>query len=147
MKEILNRKARYDYTILEDFVAGIVLQGSEVKSIRSGHCNISDAYCYIHNGELFLKNCNISKYQSDTFSNHDELADRKLLLTKREIQRLNQEIQRPGYTIVPLKIFCGKNNLIKIVIGLCKGKHEYDKREAIKEQDCQRELDRVLKNY
>jgi len=147
MKTILNRKAHYDYTILEEFIAGIVLQGSEVKSIREGHCNISDAYCYIHNGELFLKNCNISKYKSDLFSNHDELADRKLLLTKKEIRTLNQELQKPGYTIIPLKIFCTKNNLIKIEIGLCKGKHEYDKRESIKDRDSQREIDRVLKNY
>ena len=140
--EIINRKARYEYNIIEDFVAGIVLQGSEVKSIKSGKCNISDAYCYINNGEIFLKNAHISKYDSDKFTNHDELQDRKLLLKKKEINKLAKEILIPGITIVPLKMFTNKTGLIKIVIGLCKGKKEYDKRESIKERDIQRELER-----
>ena len=143
--EILNRKARHEYIILETLVAGILLQGSEVKSIRAGKCNISDAYCFIHNGEIYLKNCHISKHDSDVFTNHDELRDRKLLLTKKEIRKWNQELMKPGLTIIPLKIFC-QRGLIKIYIGLCKGKHDYDKRESIKEQEAKREIDRTLKN-
>ena len=145
--EIINRKARYEYNIIEDLIGGIVLQGSEVKSIREGKCNISDAYCYIHNGEIFLKNANISKYHSDTFTNHEELRDRKILLTKREINKWNKQLIIPGITIIPLKIFINNHGLIKIQIGLCKGKKEYDKRESIKENDISREIDLVIKNY
>ena len=144
--EILNRKAHYNYTVLETLIAGIELQGSEVKSIREGKCNISDAYCYIYNNEVILKNSHISKYDSDKFTNHDELRDRRLLLTKKEIRKLNQELLTPGYTIVPLKIFNNKG-LLKVLIGLCKGKKEYDKRESIKEKDANPEIDRVMKNY
>lgn len=142
--EIINRKARYEYTILEKFVAGIVLQGSEVKSIREGKCNISDAYCYIHNNEIFLKNAHISKYESDTFTNHDELRDKKLLLTKKEIRKLDIKNSAPGTTIVPLCIFIHKNGLVKVEVALCKGRKEFDKREAIKEKDIQREIERSL---
>lgn len=145
--EIINRKARYEYNILEELVAGIMLQGSEVKSIRAGKCNISDAYCYINKNELWLKNCYISKYNSDNFTNHEELRDRKLLLNKQEIRKWNDKSLIPGITIIPLKIFINQHGLIKVLLGLCKGKKEYDKRESIKEQDSKRELDRVLKNY
>ena len=144
--EIVNRKAKYEYTIIETLIAGILLQGSEVKSIRAGKCNISDSYCYIHNNEIWLKNCHISKYDSDIFTSHDELRDRKLLLTKKEIRKWNQELIKPGMTIIPLKIFCEKG-LLKILIGLCKGKHEYDKRESIKERDAKKEIDRAVKIY
>lgn len=145
--EILNRKARHEYNILEDIVAGIVLQGSEVKSIRSGKCNISDAYCYINNGELILKNAHISKYDSDKFTNHDELRDKKLLLTKKEITKWSQKLIVPGLTLIPLKIFINNRGLIKVVVGLCKGKKDYDKRESIKEKDIQREIDKVIKKF
>lgn len=145
--EILNRKARHEYNILEDLVAGIVLQGSEVKSIRAGKCNISDAYCYIHNGELILKNAHISKYDSDKFTNHEELRDKKLLLTKKEITKWNQKLIIPGLTLIPLKVFINNRGLIKVVVGLCKGKKDYDKRESIKEKDAQREIDRTIKNF
>lgn len=145
--EILNRKARHEYNILEDLVAGIVLQGSEVKSIRAGKCNISDAYCYIHNGELILKNAHISKYDSDRFTNHEELRDKKLLLTKKEITKWNQKLIVPGLTLIPLKVFVNNRGLIKVVVGLCKGKKDYDKRESIKEKDAQREIDRTIKNF
>ena len=144
--EIVNRKAKYEYTIIETLIAGILLQGSEVKSIRLGKCNISDAYCYIHNNVIWLKNCDISKYDSYIFTSHDELRDRKLLLTKKEIRKWNQELIKPGMTIIPLKIFCEKG-LLKILIGLCKGKNEYDKRESIKERDAKKEIDRAVKIY
>lgn len=144
--EILNRKARYNYEILETIKAGIVLMGSEVKSIKSGKANISDAYCYISNNEIWLKNSHISKYDSDKFTNHEEKRERKLLLNKKEINKLNQKLQNPGYTIIPLKIFI-ERGLIKVLIGLCKGKHDYDKRNDIKDRDNKRELNRIIKNF
>ena len=144
--EIINRKAKHEYNILENYTAGIVLQGSEVKSIKAGKANIRDAYCVITNGEVWMKNSHVSKYDSDKFTNHEEKRDRKLLLNKKEIRRLASDIQNPGYTIIPLKMFIIKGK-IKIEIGLCKGKKDYDKRESIKERDTKRELDRIKKSY
>jgi SsrA-binding protein len=145
--EIVNRKARHEYNILENYTAGVVLQGSEVKSIKAGKANISDAYCYISTkNEIWIKNSHVSKYESDKFTNHEEKRDRKLLLTKKEIRRLKADIQNPGYTIIPLKIFIMKGK-IKVEIGLCKGKKDYDKRETIKERDSKKELNRIMKNY
>ena len=144
--EIVNRKARHEYNILENYTAGIVLQGSEVKSIKAGKANIGDTYCVITNGEVWLKNSHVSKYDSDKFTNHEEKRDRKLLLNKKEIRRLTSDVQNPGYTIIPLKMFITKGK-IKVEIGLCKGKKDYDKRESIKERDSKRELDRIKKNF
>lgn len=144
--EIVNRKARHEYNILENYTAGLVLQGSEVKSIKAGKANIGDAYCVITNGEVWMKNSHVSKYDSDKFTNHEEKRDRKLLLNKKEIHRLASDIQNPGYTIIPLKMFIIKGK-IKVEIGLCKGKKDYDKRESIKERDTKRELDRIKKSY
>ena len=140
--KIVNRKAKFEYEILDTYVAGIVLQGSEVKSIRNGRCNISDSFCIVDNNEVILKNCHISKYDSDKFTNHEELRDRKLLLTKKEILKLKEKSQITGITIIPLKLFL-QHNLIKVEIGLCKGKKLYDKRESIKERDIERELSRI----
>lgn len=144
--EIINRKAKFNYDVIETYEAGIVLMGSEVKSIKNGNANIGDAYCYIFNNEVFLKNSHISKYDSDKFTNHDELRERKLLLTKKEIRKLNEKSQIPGFTIIPLKIYVVKG-LIKVLIGLCKGKHNYDKRNDIKDRDNERELNRIMKNF
>lgn len=144
--EIVNRKVRHEYNILENYTAGIVLQGSEVKSIKAGKANIVDAYCVITNGEVWLKNSHVSKYDSDKFTNHEEKRDRKLLLNKKEIRRLASDVQNPGYTIIPLKMFIMKGK-IKVEIGLCKGKKDYDKRESIKERDSKRELDRIKKSF
>lgn len=145
--EIVNRKARHEYNILENYVAGIVLQGSEVKSIKAGKANIGDAYCYISSkNEVWIKNSHVSKYDSDKFTNHEEKRDRKLLLNKKEIRRLKSDIQNPGYTIIPLKMFIMKGK-IKVEIALCKGKKDYDKRETIKERDSKKELNRIMKNY
>ena len=144
--EIINRKARHEYNILENYIAGLVLQGSEVKSIKTGKANIGDAYCVITNGEIWMKNSHVSKYDSDKFTNHEEKRDRKLLLNKKEIRRLASDVQNPGYTIIPLKMFIMKGK-IKVEIGLCKGKKDYDKRESIKERDTKRELDRIKKSY
>ena len=144
--EIVNRKARHEYNILENYTAGLVLQGSEVKSIKAGKANIGDAYCVITNGEVWMKNSHVSKYDSDKFTNHEEKRDRKLLLNKKEIRKLASDVQNPGYTIIPLKMFIIKGK-IKLEIGLCKGKKDYDKRESIKERDTKRELDRIKKSY
>ena len=123
--EILNRKAKHDYDILETYNAGIVLYGSEVKSIKAGKANIGDAYCYVTSkNEIWIKNSHVSKYDSDKY----------------------QKTMSPGYTIIPLKIYVYRG-LIKVQIGICKGKHNYDKRNDIKDRDNKRELDRVMKSY
>lgn len=145
--EITNRKARYNYDVLDTYTAGIVLVGSEVKSIKNGNANIGDAYCYVSmENELMLKNAHVSKYDSDIFTNHDELRERKLLLKKKEILKLKEQASIPGYTIIPLKLYVD-HGLIKVLVGLCKGKHDYDKRNDIKDRDNKRELDRIMKNF
>ena len=107
--EISNRKARHNYNVLEEYIAGIALVGSEVKSIKNGKCNISDSYCYVDsNNEVWLKNCHISKYESDKFTNHDELRERKLLLNKKEIRKISETVINPGFTIIPLNMFIQK---------------------------------------
>lgn len=145
--KIENRKAHHEYSILQTFVCGIVLQGSEVKSLRAGKGNISDAYCYISKGEIWMKNSHISKFESDRFTNHEEKRERKLLLNKREIRKIEQELQVQGITLIPLKIFSNEHNLLKLEIGICKGKKLYDKRNDIKDRDNERELDRIKKYY
>ena len=145
--KIENRKAHHEYSILQTFVCGIVLQGSEVKSLRAGKGNISDAYCYVLKGEIWMKNSHISKFESDTFTNHEEKRERKLLLNKREIRKIEQELQVQGITLIPLKIFSNEHNLLKLEIGICKGKKLYDKRNDIKDRDNKRELDRIKKYY
>ena len=145
--KIENRKAHHEYNILQTFVCGIVLQGSEVKSLRAGKGNISDAYCYVSKGEIWMKNSHISKFESDRFTNHEEKRERKLLLNKREIRKIEQELQVQGITLIPLKIFSNEHNLLKLEIGICKGKKLYDKRNDIKDRDNERELDRIKKYY
>ena len=145
--KIENRKAHHEYSILQTFVCGIVLQGSEVKSLRAGKGNISDAYCYVSKGEIWMKNSHISKFESDRFTNHEEKRERKLLLNKREIRKIKQELQVQGITLIPLKIFSNEHNLLKLEIGICKGKKLYDKRNDIKDRDNERELDRIKKYY
>ena len=145
--KIENRKAHHEYSILQTFVCGIVLQGSEVKSLRAGKGNISDAYCCVSKGEIWMKNSHISKFESDRFTNHEEKRERKLLLNKREIRKIEQELQVQGITLIPLKIFSNEHNLLKLEIGICKGKKLYDKRNDIKDRDNKRELDRIKKYY
>lgn len=145
--EIINRKARHDYDIIETYNAGLVLMGSEVKSIKSGKVNIGDAYCYVSiNNEVWMKNSHISKYDSDKFTNHEEKRERKLLLNKKEIRKIKEQISEKGFTIIPLKMYIERGK-IKLQIGVCKGKHNYDKRNDIKDRDNKRELDRIMKNY
>ncbi len=141
-----NRKARHNYHISNEMEAGIVLVGTEVKSIRQGRINLKDSYADIKNGELFLKQMHITPYKYAYYDNHDPLRTRKLLLHKRELKKLTVKVAERGFTIVPLKVYF-KNGKIKVQIGLAKGKKLYDKRESIKNRDMQRELDRERKNY
>ena len=142
--EILNRKARYDYEIEETYEAGIVLTGTEIKSIRMGKVNIKDSYAIIRNNEIYLLNTHISLYEEGNRFNHDEDRTRKLLLHKKEILKLKDKLEIEGYTLVPLKIYFVKNKA-KVLIGVAKGKKNYNKKETIKERDIQREMEKSLK--
>ncbi len=141
--EIVNRQARFNYTILEEVEAGISLKGTEVKSIRDGKANIRDSYAIIKNDEAYLLNMHISEYKEGNIFNHEETRTRKLLLHKKEILKLRDKIALQGLTLVPLKVYFVKNK-VKVLIGLAKGKKTYDKRESIKERDIERNLQ---KNY
>lgn len=142
--EILNRKARYDYEIEQVYEAGIVLTGTEIKSIRLGKVNLKDSYVIVRNGELFLLNTHISSYEKGNIFNHDEDRTRKLLMHKKEILRLGSKVELLGYTLIPLKLYF-KNGKVKVEIGLAKGKKNYDKRETIKKRDLEREVSREYK--
>lgn len=144
MIEIVNRKARYDYEILETYEAGIVLTGTEIKSIRDGKANIKDSYAIIKNNEIFLLNMHISEYKEGNRFNHEETRTRKLLMHKKEIYKLRDSINKNGYTLIPLKLYF-KKNCAKIEIALSKGKKNYDKRETIKERDNLREIKKTMK--
>ena len=144
MIEIQNRKAKFDYEILESYEAGIVLTGTEVKSIRLGKANLKDSYCIIKNNEIFILNMHISSYDYGNIFNHNETSTRKLLLNKKEILKLKNSLELNNLTIIPLKLYFKKNK-IKLLIGLAKGKHNYDKRESIKKRDQERELKKEFK--
>lgn len=144
--EILNRKAKHDYFIEDEFECGIVLSGTEIKSIREGSCNFKDSYIIVRNYELFILNMYIGIYKQGNIFNHEETRTRKLLMHKREILKLNDKIRLEGYTLIPLKLYF-KNNKAKILMGLCKGKKNYDKRETIKERDIKRDLAKISKNH
>lgn len=141
---IKNRKAFHDYTIEETFVAGIALQGTEVKSIRQGNASFTDSFAFIKEGEVWLKEFYIKPFEHGSYNNHDPRRERKLLLNKKEIRELEKATQQKGNTIVPLKIFFN-NGFVKIQIGLAKGKKRFDKRESIKASDTKRDIDRALK--
>lgn len=144
--EIINRKARFDYFIEEEYEAGIALTGTEIKSIRNGNCNIKDCYGIVKNGEIFLLNMYIGEYKEGNIFNHDETRSRKLLLHKKEIKKISQQIELNGLTLVPLKGYF-KDNHFKILLGVCRGKKTFDKRETIKNRDAQRESLKNIKNY
>lgn len=143
--EILNRVARHNYFIEDEYECGISLTGTEIKSIREGKANIKDSYAVVKNGECFLLNMFISHYKEGNIFNHNETRTRKLLLHKSEVLKLNDKIRLEGYTLIPLKVYFVKNR-VKVLIGLCKGKKNFDKRESIKEKDIQRQLDKASKN-
>ena len=142
--EILNRVARHDYFILEEIECGIALTGTEIKSIREGKANIKDSYGIVKNGEVFLLNMFISPYKQGNIFNHQETRTRKLLLHKSEIRKLDQDIKLEGHTLIPLKIYFVKGRA-KVLLGVCKGKKNYDKRETIKERDIKRDIAKKLK--
>lgn len=143
---IKNKRAEHDFLIIDKYTAGIVLTGTEIKSIRSGKASLVDTFCYIHNRELWMKNSYIAEYDFGSFNNHSTRRDRKLLLNKKEILNLQNETKSPGFTIVPLRMYIDEKGHAKLVIGLCQGKKEYDKRATLKEKQDKREMDRAFKN-
>ena len=144
--EILNRKVNFDYEIIDTFETGIVLTGTEIKSIRLGKCNLKDSYAIIKNNEIFILNMHISQYEQGNRFNHEETRTRKLLMHKKEILKLRDKLEIDGFTLVPIKLYF-KGSKAKLLIGLAKGKKNYDKREAIKKKDIERQIAKDLKNY
>lgn len=144
--EIYNKKAKFDYFIEDEYEAGIVLTGTEIKSVRKGSCNIKDCYGIIKNNEVFLLNMFIGQYKEGNIFNHEETRSRKLLLHKKEIKKLAQAVEVQGLTLVPIKLYF-KDNKLKVLLGVCRGKKTYDKRETIKERDLKREVAKNLKNF
>lgn len=146
-KEIVNRKAKFEYNFLQEYDAGVMLLGTEVKSLRSGNGNLSDAYCLFKNGELYIKSLYIGEYDHGNINNHEPRRDRKLLLKKTELKKLDKRVKEKGFTIVPYKIFFSERGLVKIQIILGQGKKSYDKRDSIKDRDMKRDMDRIKKQY
>lgn len=144
--EIVNKRARFNYFVIDEYEAGIVLTGTEIKSVRNGSCNIKDSYGIIRKGEVYLLNMFIGQYKEGNLFNHNETRDRKLLLHKKEIKKISKDINIQGLTIVPLKVYF-KDSKLKVLIGVCRGKKTFDKRETIKERDIKRDVERNLKKY
>lgn len=142
---IRNKKARFDYEIGDTYTAGMVLTGTEIKSIRQGKASLVDTYCIIDHGEVWVKGMNISEYSYGSYNNHAARRDRKLLLNRKEIAKLQKDTENPGFTIVPLKVFINDRGLAKMVIGVGRGKKEFDKRQSIREREDKRSLDRMMK--
>jgi SsrA-binding protein len=142
--EIKNRSAFHEYFFDDKYVAGMILTGTEVKSLRAGRASFNDSYCLVHKGEVWLKSFHIAEYSHGSINNHEPLRERKLLLQKREIKKMESKLKEKGYTIIPLRIFFSEKNLAKIEIGLGKGKKLHDKRESIKARDVEREIRRHL---
>ena len=144
---IRNKKASFEYYFVETFTAGIVLTGTEIKSIRMGKASLVDTYCYINNGEIWVKGMSISPYFYGSYNNHEMKRERKLLLTKREIHRLQEATKQVGFTIVPILVFIDAKGRAKMDIALARGKKEFDKRQTLKEKEDRREMDRAMKHY
>lgn len=144
---IKNKKASFEYFFVDTYTAGIVLTGTEIKSIRLGKASLVDTFCYIDKGEIWVKGMNISPYFYGSFSNHESKRDRKLLLNRKEITKLQNATKQPGFTIVPLLVFIDEHGRAKMDIALCRGKKEFDKRQTLKEKEDRREMDRALKHY
>ena len=145
--QIKNKKASFEYFFVDTYTAGIVLTGTEIKSIRLGKASLVDTYCYIHNGEIWVKGMSISPYSYGSYNNHVMKRDRKLLLNKREIRHLAGDTKQPGFTIVPTLMFIDQNGRAKVDIALCRGKKQYDKRQTLKAKEDRREMDRAIKHY
>ena len=146
-KEIVNRKARFEYQLLDGYEAGIVLKGTEVKSIKLGNANISDAYCLFEKGNLTIKNMYIAEYEYGTIHNHEPRRDRRLLLKKTELKKIERRITEKGMTLVPYRLYFSERGFIKLEVFLAMGKKSYDKRDSIKERQNKRDLDRIKKQY
>lgn len=143
---IKNKRASFDYEVTDTYTAGIVLTGTEIKSIRLGKASLVDTFCYFNRGELWVKNMNITEYFYGSYNNHIARRERKLLLNRKELRKLERDSLSPGFTIIPLRMFVNEKGLAKVVVGLGRGKKEYDKRETIKERDDKRYMDRFLKH-
>lgn len=144
---IKNKKAAFEYFFVDEYTAGIVLTGTEIKSIRMGKASLVDTFCYIHNGEIWVKGMSVSPYFYGSFANHEMKRDRKLLLNRREIHNLQEACKAPGFTIIPTLIFIDDNGRAKVDIALCRGKKQFDKRQSLKEKEDKREMDRARKNF
>ena len=144
---IKNKKAEHDFLIIDKYVAGIVLTGTEIKSIRAGKAGLVDTFCYIHNGEIWVKNMYVAEYDFGSYNNHSARRDRKLLLQKKEIRHLTADTKAPGFTLVPLRLYIDENNRAKLQIALCRGKKEFNKRAALKDKQDRREMDRIMKRH
>lgn len=142
---IKNKKASFDYEFIDTYIAGIVLTGTEIKSIRLGKASLVDTYCIFDKGEMWIKNMNITPYFYGSYNNHTARHDRKLLLTKKELRKLQRGVTETGNTIVPIRLFINEKGLAKVAIALAKGKKEYDKRQTLREKDDKREMDRMFK--
>ena len=145
--QIRNKKASFEYYFVDTYTAGMVLTGTEIKSIRAGKASLVDSYCIVEKGEIWVRGMNISPYFYGSFSNHEAKGDRKLLLNKREIQRLAEASKDVGYTIIPVLIFIDEHGRAKMDIALARGKKEFDKRQTLKEKEDRREIDRAMKHY
>lgn len=146
MIEIKNKKANFDYFIEDTYEAGIVLKGTEIKSIRKGSCNLKDTYARVKNNEIYVINMFVAPYEQGNRFNHDERRERKLLLHKKEIIKIKQKIEKEGYSLVPIKLYL-KNGRAKVLIGVAKGKKAYDKRQSLKEKDIKRDLEKTVSKY
>ena len=144
---IRNKKASFEFFFVDTFTAGIVLTGTEIKSIRQGKASLVDSYCYIHQGEIWVKGMNISPYFFGSYNNHEAKRDRKLLLNRREINKLQEATKQVGFTIVPILVFIDDHGRAKVDIALAKGKKSFDKRQTMKEKEDRREMDRAIKRY
>ena len=145
--EFVNRKAKFEYHFIDTFEAGLKLQGTEIKAIRTGDVNMSDAYCTFRKGELWVKSLYIKEYIYGTYANHESRQDRKLLLKRRELNKLEKKVKAKGFTIIPYRLYLNERGFAKLEIQLAQGKKAYDKRESIKQKDQKRDLDRVKKQY
>ncbi len=145
--QIKNKKAAFDYFFVDTYTAGIVLTGTEIKSIRMGKASLVDTFCYIHNGEVWVKGMNISPYFYGSYNNHEARRDRKLLLNRKEIRNLTEDTKAVGFTIIPTLLFIDDKGRAKLDIALCRGKKEYDKRETLKQKEDRREMDRAIKRF
>ena len=143
---ILNKRAKFEYIILDRYTAGIVLFGTEIKSIREGKASLADSWCQIEHGEMYVKQMHIAEYRFGSYANHEAKRDRKLLLTKRELRKLEKATKDTGKTIIPLVLFINEKGLAKMEIALCQGKHAYDKRQSLRAEDDKREVAQAMKN-